>query len=331
MDSSRPLCITDTCLDPYWNLAAEEYLLKEFSRPVFRLWRNSPAVIIGQNQNAMAEINSDWIRENSVPVVRRLSGGGAVFHDLGNVNFTFIETRTEGEDTSDMFRRFTAPVIAALRSLGVDARLEGRNDLLIGDRKFAGNAIAIHKGRVLQHGCILFSASMASLSQALKSRPEKFIGKAVASNRSRVTNVSEHLGTAMTAEQFIAYLRDNAGTADMEPYTYTEEDIRAISALADSKYRTDEWNFGRSPRFTVSGTAKFPGGLVEAYAEVKDGTIVSVRIMGDYFFEKPTSEVEERLKGIPHKKEAVLNRLLEMDLSRYFSGIPADGIAGLLF
>ena len=146
------LCIVDSTTDPYWNLAAEEYLLTALSEPVFRLWRNAPSVIVGRYQNAAAEINSEYVRTRGIPVVRRLTGGGAVFHDLGNVNYTFIDRKVEGEDTAAMFRRFTAPVISALRSLGVEASLEGRNDLVISGRKFSGNAVCVHGGRVLQHG-----------------------------------------------------------------------------------------------------------------------------------------------------------------------------------
>ena len=205
------LCIVDSTTDPYWNLAAEEYLLTSLSEPVFRLWRNAPSVIVGRYQNAAAEINSEYVRTRGIPVVRRLTGGGAVFHDLGNVNYTFIDRKVEGEDTAAMFRRFTAPVISALRSLGVEASLEGRNDLVISGRKFSGNAVCVHGGRVLQHGTLLFSASVADLSGALNTRPEKFIGKSVQSNRSRVTNISEHLPArhrSMSVEEFITYLQD---------------------------------------------------------------------------------------------------------------------------
>lgn len=332
--TEKTLCITDTCNDPQWNLAAEEYLLKSFSKPVFRLWRNSKAIIIGQNQNAMAEINSDWVKSHGIPVVRRLSGGGAVFHDLGNINFTFIETKRPGEDTSEMFRRFTLPIIKALDKLGIKACLEGRNDLVIDGRKFSGNAIAVHRDRLLQHGCILFDASMESLAQALKSRPEKFKGKAVSSNRSRVTNISEHLKSPMTPQEFISFLRQVVESdygSEMTTYEYTQQDIREIDALAEGKYRLDSWNFGKSPDYSVGGVDKFPGGLLEAYARVSNGTITSVSIMGDYFFEKPTSEIEQMLTGLPYSKEAVIDRLQQVDFSRYFSNITVSDLISILF
>lgn len=332
------LCITDKGHDPYWNLAAEEYLLKEFSEPVFRLWRNSESVIIGQNQNAFAEINREWVSTRNIPVVRRLTGGGAVFHDLGNINFSFIERRVPGEDASAMFRRFTRPVIDTLQSLGIDARLEGRNDLTIGGRKFSGNAMAIHKDRVLCHGCILFSASIGNLSEALNSRPEKFIGKAVSSNRSRVTNISEHLHVQLTPEQFISMLKEQAlsgknGISGQHAvyYSYTAKDTAAINRLVEEKYILDSWNYGKSPKYSISRARKFPSGLVEIYAEISDGKISGIRIMGDYFFESPTVELETALTGCPYDNEAVLSVLKRAGLEKYIAGVSPEDLAGMMF
>ena len=202
------LLIVDKTTNPYWNLSAEEYLLTKVKEPVFRLWQNENAIIVGRNQNAIAEINTQFVEENNIKVVRRLTGGGAVFHDLGNLNYTFIENKVASENTDQMFQRFTAPVIEALNNIGVKAYLHGRNDLLIDGRKFSGNAICINNNRILQHGTLLFNSSINNLSGALKTRAEKFIGKAVQSNRSRVTNISEHLTAQMDIVQFRDYLKN---------------------------------------------------------------------------------------------------------------------------
>lgn len=202
------LYISDSCTDPQQNLAAEEYLLKNFKEPIFRLWRNAPSIIVGRYQNTLAEIDYNYVKENNITVVRRLTGGGAVFHDLGNLNYTFIENKENGEkreETNAMFRRFTKPIIEALRAINVNASLEGRNDLLIEGRKFSGNAICIHKNRILQHGTLMFDVSTNNLSAALRSRPEKFQDKAVKSNRSRVTNIKEHLTLAGIRKSLLAY------------------------------------------------------------------------------------------------------------------------------
>ncbi len=323
------LCITDTTTDPYWNLAAEEHLLKSYEVPVFRLWRNKPSIIIGRYQNALAEINTEFVHKNNIPVVRRLTGGGAVFHDLGNLNYTFIDTKRHGEDSASMFRRFTAPIIAALRNLGIDAALEGRNDLVISGRKFSGNAICVHGDRVLQHGTLLFSASMNSLADALNTRPEKFIGKSVKSNRSRVTNISEHLHADKNIGilQFIEYLREyithwnNSSSSNSDNiyiHSYSEKDLQEIQHLRDKRYATEAWNFGQSPHYSFSNTFKLPCGLFEIFLDVRDGIINDCRIMGDYFFLRPTEEICTALIGRPHTYEAILSALSRFPLSEYF-------------
>ncbi len=336
------LYITDNNTDPYWNLAAEEYLLKNFTQPIFRLWRNSSSIIIGQYQNAIAEIDMDYVKSNDIKVVRRLTGGGAVFHDLGNLNFTFIEPHTKSEEANAMFRRFTAPILEALNTLGVKAYLEGRNDLLIEGRKFSGNAMCISNKRVLQHGCMLFSTSMNNLAAALKSRPEKFIGKAVQSNVSRVTNISEHLRTPMSIDEFQQYLGEyicskyipsepEATDSAIIPYKYTEEDLKAIEMLKETKYMLDSWNFGHSPAYSSHNIKKFPGGLVEVNFTVKKGIVAELEIFGDYFFTKPTEEFVSQIIGTSHTREALLGKLMAINTPEYFSNITAEEMVEMFF
>ncbi len=332
------LYINDTCTDPYWNLAAEEFLLKNLTEPVFRLWRNSNSIIIGHYQNALAEINAQYVKENGIKVVRRLTGGGAVFHDLGNINFTFIEERRPGEDTSAMFRRFTAPIVDALNSIGVHAYIEGRNDLLIDGRKFSGNAICIHKNRILQHGTLLFDSSMNNLSAALKSRPEKFIGKAVQSNRSRVTNIKEHLPDnnpygISDISSFEEYLGDFICNRypHIKRYEFSPQEVRSIGRLCLEKYSQEGWNFGNSPSYSFSRTEKFRGGLVELYMNVEKGKITGLEIMGDYFFTLPTEEFCRKIIGIPHTIAAVSEALHKMPVESYFNNISAQELAGMFF
>ncbi len=319
--------IIDDSTDPQWNLAAEEYLFKQFKQPVFRLWRNKPSIIIGLHQNAYAEINIKYVKEHNITVVRRLSGGGAVFHDLGNVNFTFIDNKIEGEDTSGMFSRFTAPVIEALGKLGVNAQLKGRNDLVIEDRKFSGNAVALFNNRVLQHGTLLYSSSMPALSEALANRPEHFKGKAVQSNKARVTNISDHLKSPMDIEQFITFIQKfitKKFPGKYQMYKYTPEDLSAIAKLTMEKYSKESWNFGSSPSYGYSKTSRFDWGVFELFMEVKKGLIKDIKFYGSYFFTRETSEIEKLLKGCEHTEESIRERIKTINLPEYFNNITEE-------
>lgn len=319
--------IIDKSTDPQWNLAAEEYLFKSLNQPIFRLWRNKPSIIIGLHQNAFAEINIDYVKENNIPVIRRLTGGGAVFHDMGNINFTFIDNKIPGESTADMFKRFTQPIIKALKSLGIEASLQGRNDLVIDNKKFSGNAVAQFKDRILQHGTLLFSASMTNLSQALANRPEHFKGKAVQSNRARVTNISDHLTTNMTIEEFLLFLEKFITKTELDKYTlynYSPQDLAAIAKLTEEKYSKESWNYGSSPKYGYSKTSRFNCGIIELYMEVNRGIIEEIKFYGSYFFINETSLLEKELKGCKNSPEAIKERIKKIDLSNYFSNITEE-------
>ena len=333
------LYIQDTSTDPYFNLAEEEFLLKEMTEDIFRLWRNSPSIIVGRYQNTIAEIDSDYTRTHSIPVVRRLSGGGAVFHDLGNLNFTFIQNITQkasksAVDPSEMFRHFTAPIIGALRSIGVNAEFQGRNDLAIDGMKFSGNAICIHKNRILMHGTLMFKVSKTDLSKALKPRPEKFIGKAVKSNVKRVTNISEHL---KDKDADILWFTGFLGkyvcsqVKDITPYTFTEDQLNRINHLRETRYSTDQWNFGKSPRYNFSISRRFPTGIVELYLTAEGGLIKDLDIRGDYFFTRPTEEFTRKLIGTPHTRQDIEKKIGTLDLGAYFAGISPEDIVNLFF
>ncbi|MCI2145459.1 MAG: lipoate--protein ligase [Bacteroidales bacterium] len=323
------LYIIDNCTDPYRNLAAEEYLFKGKSEPVFRLWRNDRAVIVGRNQNTAAEVNREYVRQNGIAVVRRLSGGGAVFHDLGNVNFTFIDNVKRDEDTSEMFRRYTKPIIDALGSLGIEAKLEGRNDLTIEGKKFSGNAIAISGGRILQHGTLLFSSSYGEMTGALKNRKEKYSDKAVKSIPARVTNISEHMKHSMKVEDFMEYLENRIAQGEGR-YSYDAKDDAAIDLLCRKRYRTDEWNYGKSPNYNVSNVCKFPSGLYEAYYDVSQGKIGNLHIYGDYFFTLPTEEFCRHLEGCDANEESLKGGIAALPYGEYFKGMTIGELIRLL-
>ena len=324
------LCIYNKNTNPYFNLACEEYILKEFNEECFMLWRNSPCIVVGKNQNTLSEINKDYVDKNNITIVRRLSGGGAVFHDLGNINFTFISNQKE---TFNDFKRFTVPIIDALKQLNVNAEFSGRNDLTIDGKKFSGNAQYCYKNRVLHHGTLLFSANVTDISQSLNVKEKKFEGKAVKSVKSRVTNISSHLKSPMKVEEFIEFLMNYVvnNYAESKLYTLTEEDIKNISKLADEKYSTWEWNYGSSPKYSYKNEMKCKGGLIEFNCNIEKGYIKDAKFFGDFFGIYDVSDIETALKGTKYTEDAVRNTLSKFNIENYFSSISLEQILKLMF
>ncbi len=310
--------------NPAFNLATEEFLMNHKQDNWFYLYINAPSIIVGKHQNSLAEINVDYVKENGVIVIRRTTGGGAVFHDPGNLNFTFIMKEHPGE-TAD-FRKYTQPIIDVLQAMDVDAKFEGRNDMTIEGKKFSGNAKAFYNGKILQHGTLLFNSTLPNLSQALKLNPLKYRDKAVKSISSRVTNISEHLKHDITLEEFEKRIVDHVRTmyADAKVYELTEEDRAAIQKLVDEKYGTWDWNFGNSPKYNFQKGIKTSGGHVEVNLEVRKGQIEEVKIFGDFFNTRDVSELEDLLRGAPHEREKIRDVLSTVGIEKYLNNVTVD-------
>lgn len=317
------LLINNTNTNAYFNLAMEEYFLKNTNEDIFLLWQNENSIIVGKNQNTLSEINYDYVKENNIKVVRRLSGGGAVFHDLGNINFTFISCN---DNSFSDFKKFTMPIVEALKELNVHAEFSGRNDLLIDGQKFSGNAQYNYKNKVMHHGTLLFSSKINDLSNALKVKPSKFQGKSVKSVKSRVTNISSHLDKKMTVLEFKDYLMDFINKRDENSHFYelNDKDVESINKLVEEKYSTWEWNFGYSPKYSLYNELKYPGGNVEFSLDVHDGLIKDIKFFGDFFGKEDISFIENKLRNVKHNEYSIKSALEDVDINNYFLNCNID-------
>ncbi len=325
------LCIQNNCTDPYLNIATDEYIFRHIEEDCFMLWRNDNAIIVGKHQNTNAEINHEYVKQQNIHVVRRLSGGGAVYHDMGNLNFSFTQT---GEDSSLMdFEKYTRPILEVLNSLGVKAKFEGRNDLTIDGKKISGNAEHIFKNKILHHGTLLFSSEMRNVSEALRINPLKYIDKAVKSVPKRVTNISEHLSEPITIEEFTNRIMDHVLRTfpGARIYDFTEADKTKIKEICDSRYATHEWNYGYSPDYAFRKGIRTQGGTMEINLDVHKGMIRDIKIFGDFFNHKDVSEIEKCLTGIAHHEGAIRERLSSFHIDDYFRGFTIDDILATMF
>lgn len=308
------------------NLAIEEYLLQHLDteEDILLFYINGPSIIIGRNQNTIEEINREYVDAHGIQVVRRLSGGGAVYHDLGNLNFSFI--MRDGQEDISNFRKFTAPVIRALNRMNVPAELGGRNDIVVEGRKISGNASYRTKRGLVSHGTLLFDTDLGVLSQALNVKPGKIESKGIKSVRSRVANICEFLQEEMDIAAFrLRILHSIFEGADPIPqYRLTRADWDAIYTLSAERYKTWEWNYGHSPEFNVQKVRRFTSGEIDARINVNDGLIQSIRFYGDFFGKESVSEVEDALKGVRYERKSLENAIRSLDLGKYFGGVEVE-------
>lgn len=304
---------------PYYNFALEDYLLNEAEEDDYVFFYiHKPSIIVGKYQNTIEEVNKDFIEDNNILVARRLSGGGAVYHDHGNLNFSFVHKASK-KDVND-FKKFTKPVVDALKDLGLNAHLSGRNDILIDDKKISGNAQYFTNNRLLHHGTLLYDSEMSNLVKSLKVRDLKIKSKGIKSVKSRVANIADFLNDTLPIEDFRDYLLNSFyKSKDIEKYELDEKALTYIENKVKEQFSTWDWNWGKSPDYEIKKIEKFPFGILDTRIDVKDGKISKCKIYGDYFSKKDISNLENSLIGLKYDKNELLKNQNVIKIDDYFT------------
>lgn len=320
--------------DPKTNLSIEEYCIRNLpvGEDYILFYINQPSIIIGRNQNTLEEIDQDYIEANDIKIVRRISGGGAVYHDFGNLNFSFL---TDYDRTKlNNFKQFTAPIVKILNEMGVPAEMKGRNDIVVQDKKISGNAQFSSVKRMFSHGTLLLDSDLSQVAKALTVKMTKIKSKGHKSARARVANISEFLEEHMTTEEFKEKILQGifAENPNFETYKLTEKDWEGINKLRAEKYGSWDWNYGKSPKFDIKREKKFPSGIIDLRIQVKrGGDIENVKIYGDFFGKDPVEDIENALIGQRYEKSSITEALKDFDLYTYFGEIEKEDFINLVY
>lgn len=319
--------------NPKLNLALEEYALRNFSNDndYLLFYINEPSIIIGRNQNTLEEINQKYIEENNIHIVRRVSGGGAVYHDFGNLNFSFINNHDV--KSLNNFKKFTAPVIKVLNNLGLNAELKGRNDIQVDEKKISGTAQFSTGKRMVSHGTLLLDTDLGEVANALNVKMSKIQSKGHKSVRSRVANISEFLKKPLNIEEFRKLLLKGLyeESEAFETYHLTAEEWKSIYRLKEEKYDTWDWNYGRSPKFNIQRSKRFPVGEIDLRIFVEKGHIKDFKIFGDFFGKEPVEKLEQLLIGSRYKEKDISKLLKEIEIKEFFGDIPKVDFIALIY
>ncbi|MDD5182752.1 MAG: lipoate--protein ligase [Bacilli bacterium] len=325
--------IINNSLNPYYNLALEEYVMKnvDIDEDIIILWQNSPTIVVGRNQNTIGEINNEYIKNKNINIVRRTSGGGAVYHDLGNLNYTFV-TKNISENLNN-YEKLTKPIIDAINSFGVDAYFFGRNDILLDNMKISGNAQSFYQNKMFQHGTILFNSDLNEIKKLLIPK-NKVNDSSIKSNRSAITNIYPYLPDKISIDEFKdRLLKFILKSNDISKFIIelNDEDYYLINKLKKEKYESWEWNFGKNPKYSFSKEKRFIGGNIIFNMEIKNEIIKQIEIFGDFLGKKNASDLEKVLRGKKFIRDEIYNLLKKEDVDGYFYNITVENIIDCLF
>lgn len=307
-------------LIPQLNHAIELYLMEHCDEDVFMFWRNRPSILIGRFQNIHLEVNLDYTEQRNMDVVRRLSGGGAIYCDTNNMQYSFI-TKKSHEDVENSFKRFAFPVVDALQSLGLNAEFTGRNDIQIDQAKVSGNAQFQRDDKILHHGTLLFKANIENITHSLKARELKFKGREVQSVRSRVGFIGDYVD--MDVQSFMEHIEDFIKKKYQISTTHrlNSQEMSEIQKISDEIFASPAWNFGRASFNQLRNAEKYSCGIVEISLDIKDGKIDDIAIEGDFFSERGVDELTDLLKGLPANRDAITSALSNVDIHPYIRGL----------
>lgn len=315
--------------DPHYNMSFDEYCLEQFPSDdtVFYLWQNRPSVIIGLNQNVYSEVNIKYLEDNGIVLARRVTGGGAVYHDLQNLNYTIVGRSRDLDRDYPGYMNF---IIDALRKLGVPAELSGRNDIMVDGRKVSGYAKRVFKDRLMVHGTLMFDVDIEHLTAALAVPGSKLEASGIESVRSRVANLKDYLPQFSTVRDMQDALHVILSRGDTE-IILSDAQLSEVQRICDDKFSTWEWNFGRSPKASFHSSSKYPCGTVTADWSIVHGSVDSLSFGGDFLGNLPAAQLAGKLNGLRFDREVMLDALNKEPVGRFFDGITADGLIELLF
>jgi lipoate-protein ligase A len=332
--SSARYYIETESTDAAFHFSVEEYCMRRFTgnETVWMIWQADKCAMLGRFQIADAEIDLSEAERKGVRVVRRSSGGGAIFTDMGTLLYSSIRPFAEGDDAKEILRDVAKPIVNVLRKMGVQASIEGRNDILAGGGKISGMAQHAKGGRLCSHGSLLYDADLETLTSVLRTDEGKIRSKALPSMRSRVTNLAEHMSEPCPINEFRDRLRQSLfEELGLTPYDLSADDIEQIEKIRLEKYANPEWTLGKTPRFTFSNQSRFPGGKIEVFLEIEKGVVKNCAITGDFLGWESVRPIEARIEGLFYKRDVVKESLEGMDIKPYMASIALDELLSCLF
>mgnify|MGYP000956186103 CR=1 FL=1 len=313
--------INNTSTNPFFNFALEYYLMNEKKLPentVFLFWRTEPTLMIGRYQNTIEEINEKYVKKNKINVIRRISGGGTIYTDLGGWQYSFI---TKGKAEQIDFNKYVTPIVEALNKIGVGAEFNSRNDLVINNRKFSGNAQCMISDYTLHHGSLLFNTDLGEMIKSITVDEYKIISKGIKSVKERVTNIADHLKEPMDSMKFKELMVQSVMRGSKNEYKLTDEDIRRVNEISKNKFEMWEWNYGKSPKFNITKTGRFNGGKMEFKLDVNGGIIERCTVYGDFFGTVDINSFCNVLMGCKYNKESIKEALEKNNMQNVFYDI----------